>query len=125
MKTGLIRIAFAGIFLGAASWGVVGLVSNRFEPFDSGTGLLIGQLVLSLSSFAIAYRTGMWKALLFVAASYVGMNVYANVFGTTEQRAWFILGLVTTLSLIISPVMCALLGRLAHSAMVRFRNNSQ
>ena len=43
----------SGFALGAASWAVVPLVSDRFEPFDSELGFYIGQSILSLVALYI------------------------------------------------------------------------
>ena len=41
-------LIITGMFLGALSWIVCPLVSDRFEPFDTGTGLIIGQSIMLL-----------------------------------------------------------------------------
>src|SRR5690606_23896219 len=45
----------AGLALGALSWGIVPLVSERFEPFDSGVAFLSGQAALCVTACAIGY----------------------------------------------------------------------
>ena len=45
-----------GILVGAASWGVVSLVSDRYEPFDSGLGFYIGKFILSIIAFWVGYK---------------------------------------------------------------------
>ena len=100
-----------GIFLGAMSWGIVSLVSDRFEPFDSGIGWFIGQFMLSAVALGIGYQLGIRQVFTFVFSAYVGMNAYAYSFGGSEQRAWFFLGLITTLSLLVFPTIFGLCGR--------------
>ena len=113
-----------GIFLGAMSWGIVSLVSDRFEPFDSGIGFFIGQFMLSSVALGVGYQFGIREIFILVFSSYVGMNVYAYLFGGSEQRAWFFLGLITTLSLIVFPTIFGLCGRLLNSILSKFRKQS-
>jgi MFS family permease len=114
-------ILIFGFFIGAGSWGVVALVSDIFEPFDNSRGFYIGQILLSLSALGIAYKSGIWKLLLFLLSSYVGMNTYAFIFGTSDQRAWFLLGLLTTLSLLVFPLIFGIVGQLANFVVSKFR----
>jgi hypothetical protein len=112
MKSKVIYLLALGFFLGAASLGVVSLVSNRFEPFDNDRGLLLGQFLLAVPAFVIGYRYGTKEILSIVFGAYLGMNSYAFLLGTSEQRVWFILGLLTTLSLIAVPLIFGFAGRL-------------
>jgi hypothetical protein len=80
-------LGILGFFLGAVSWGIVSLVSDRFEPYDSGIGYLIGQFMLSAAAFAVGYQLGIRAVFILLFSSYVGMNIYAYIFGGPEQRA--------------------------------------
>ncbi len=70
----------SGLVLGAASWAIVPLVSDRFEPFDSELGLFLGQSVLSVASFYFAYSNGLRYAFIFIIGVYVSCNVYPYLF---------------------------------------------
>ena len=52
----LIIIISVGVIAGATSWGVVALVSDRYEPFDSGTGFYLGQFILSIIALWVGYK---------------------------------------------------------------------
>ena len=99
-----------GIIAGAASWGVVSLVSDRYEPFDSGLGFFVGQFMLSIIAFWIGYKKRFKDLAVYLTGAYVGMNAYAYIFGGSEQRAWASLGMVTTISLIIIPLVFGVIG---------------
>ena len=111
-KTFLLFVFIAGFFVGAMSWGVVSLVSNRFEPFDSSLGFFIGQTMLSSIALAIGFQYKLRQVFLFIVGSYAGMNTYAYFLGGSEARTWIYLGLLSTLSLIVFPGLFGFLGRL-------------
>jgi hypothetical protein len=100
-----------GLLAGAASWGVVGLVSDRFEPFDSGTGFLVGQLILCCAALWVGYRNRAVDLVLYLVSAYLGMNGYSYAFGGSEQRAWAVLGLITTLGLVVFPALFGAIGK--------------
>ena len=105
-----------GLLLGAFSWGVVSLVSDRFEPFDSETGFYIGQIVLSVGAIYFGYKNGVKTVLIYLIGAHLGMNIYAYIFGSSETRVWFQLGLVTTLALLIYPLISGVIGKLIRYA---------
>ena len=113
-----------GIFLGAMSWGIVSLVSDRFEPFDSGIGWFIGQIMLSAVAFGVGYKRGIRQVFIFSFSAYVGMIAYAYSFGGSEQRAWFFLGLITTISLLVFPTIFGLCGRLSNFVLAKIRRQA-
>ncbi len=114
-----------GIFLGAVSWGIVALVSDKFEPFDSSSGFYIGQALLSISALVIAYRSGICRLFFFLLGAYVGMNTYAYTFGTSEHRAWFLLALFATLFLLVYPLVFGIVGHLSKFIITKFRARSK
>ena len=99
-----------GVLLGALSWGMAYEVSGTFEPFDSGTGFLVTQVILSLAAFMFGFKKGIVASVVLVAGGYVGMNAYAYAFGGSEARAWAVLGAITTIALILLPASAGLLG---------------
>jgi len=101
-----------GIILGAFSWGVVTLVSDVYEPFDNPKGFYIGQVVLSFTAGYFGYIGGFKTVIIYLMCAYIGMNSYAYIFGSDEDRAWFGLGLITTLVLFIYPLLSGLFGKL-------------
>lgn len=112
-----------GLVLGAASWAIVPLVSDRFEPFDNELAFYLGQLVLSVVSFYLGYSSGVKYVFIFIIGVYVSSNVYSYVFGSSEQRAWAILGLITIfLFLCIIPLAFGILGKLVSIVMVKYNN---
>lgn len=93
-----------GFMLGCAAWAVVPLVSNKFEPFDSGIGMLIGQLVLSAVAGYLGFSRGVKAVLVFAVGLYVGFNVYSYTFGSTDARAMFVLVLLANIFLCVYPL---------------------
>lgn len=98
-----IALFAAGASLGALSWLAASVVSGTFEPYDSSSGLLVNQIVLSAPAVILASRHRASVPLLFLAGAYVGMNAYAYGFGGSEARAWAALGAVLTLLLLVLP----------------------
>ena len=89
-----------GLLVGAFSWGIVSIVSDKFEPFDSEVGFYTGQFILSVISLYFGYKNGFKTVLLYLVGAYIGMNSYAYIFGGGEAQAWYLLGLITTLVLL-------------------------
>ncbi|MDF1881598.1 hypothetical protein JHD50_09830 [Sulfurimonas sp. MAG313] len=108
----LIIIILVGIIAGSTSWGVVGLVSDRYEPFDSGTGFYLGQSILSIIALWLGYKKKFKYLVIYLISAYLSMNGYSYIFDGSEQRAWAILGMITTISLIVLPFVAGILGKL-------------
>lgn len=104
-----------GILLGALSWGAAYLVSGTFEPFDNSTGFFVCQAVLAVSALVIGLRVGMLRALLCLVGAWLGMNAYAYAFGSSETRAWIVLLLFSSLTLLVFPAMAGILGGIARA----------
>ncbi len=102
-----------GLAIGALSWGIVALVSDRFEPFDSSVGFYWGQFFLSIFAVYFGYKNGLKILFVYLFSAYTGMNAYAFIFGVSEARGWALLGLVTTLILLVYPLFFGVMGKLA------------
>lgn len=106
----------AGLALGILSWAITPLVSDRFEPFDSGWALLIGQAAMSLFAGYVGFRHGLGRLALAILGLYLGQLGYSYVFGGPESQTWIMLGAVTILLLCVLPgltgLVCALARRL-------------
>lgn len=91
-KIRLLWAALGGGRTGAFNWLMTGMISGSFDPFDSSLGLLVNQLNLAIPAMLLAwfYRPRIW--LLFLLCAYVGLNIASNIFGSSEARAWFMLG---------------------------------
>jgi len=100
-----------GFILGCLSWAICPLVSDRFEPFDTGTGLLIGQVIMAVFAAYIGFIANYKKLLVAVFGLYLGQNAYAYVFGSSEAKAWAILLLFTSIFLCIIPLVSGLSAR--------------
>jgi hypothetical protein len=96
-----------GVGCGALSWVVAFAVSGRFEPYDSSTGLAANQIVLCLPAILLACKPRLALLLFYFFGVWLGMNTYAYAFGGSEQRAWAMLGAVTSLLLLFWPVVLA------------------
>ena len=104
-------IFILSLILGAASWAICPLVSDRFEPFDTGTGYLIGQFLMVTFTAYIGWTTNAKSVLLSVVGLYISQNAYAFIFGSGESRAWAILLLITSIALCILPLISGLTAR--------------
>jgi hypothetical protein len=116
---------FAGIALGAFGWGMSHWVSGKFEPYDSGAGFLVTQIVLAPVAAMAGYRRGIAAAFVLVVGGYLGLNAYAYAFGGSESRAWAMLGAISTLLLVIVPAFAGLLGGVAKRLIARFRRSNE
>jgi hypothetical protein len=110
--TSLVLI-IVGLLMGAMSWGVVSLVSNRFEPYDSELGFYIGQFILSVTTLFVGFRLGFRFLCIYTFSAYLGMNGYAYILGSGDSKAYALLGLVVSLILVVYPVLAGLLGYFA------------
>lgn len=113
MKNQIIIISI-GVIAGATSWGVVGLVSDRYEPFDSSIGFYLGQFILSIIALWVGYKKKFGDLIIYLISAYLGMNAYSYIFGGSEQRAWAMLGMITTTSLIVFPAVFGIIGKFAN-----------
>ena len=111
-----------GFSLGAVSWALVPLVSDRFEPYDSEAGFYIGQSILAMAAFYIGFSGSIKNVFFFVIGIYISCNIYPYIFGSSESRAWAALGLITTLTLCAYPLIFGVLGRLASIGKLKFNN---
>ncbi len=99
-----------GLLLGAIGWGLGSAISGTFEPFDSGVGFLSTQIVLGTAALVVGLRAGGSGLTALLVGGYLGLNLYAYIFGGSESRAWALLGAVTTLSLVVVPLLAGLVG---------------
>lgn len=81
-------LILGGAVVGAFSWFAASVVSGTFEPYDSGVGLLLNQIILSVPAIVLAWRHRITVPLLFLVSAYPGLNAYAWAFGSSEARAW-------------------------------------
>jgi hypothetical protein len=112
-KEGRNRVKFVialvvGIACGGGSWSLGAALSGTFEPFDSSVGFLTTQAVLAGAAFAAAAKYGARAMLVVVLGGYLGLNLYPYAFGGSESRAWAVLGAITTLSLVVVPLLAGL-----------------
>jgi len=112
-----------GLLVGAVSWGVVSIVSDKFEPFDSGVGFMVGQVILSVIAFWMGYKKRISELLVYLAGAYMGMNIYAYAFGSSEQKAWVLLGMFSTILLIIYPFVCGIIGKIINIAQQKYNKH--
>ena len=90
---GFLGYAAAGLAMGASSWAVCPLVSDRIEPFDTGMGFLAGQVLMTVGTFWIGWTTGSWaKVALAVLGLYLGQVLYSAL---AVGTLWILLGMVT------------------------------
>lgn len=112
-----------GIIFGALSWAIVPIVSDKFEPFDSESSFYIGQSMLSIIAIYLGYKHGLKHVLIFVLGIYISSNVYSYIFGSSESRAWALLGLITTLALCIFPLICGVVGKVLKIGHIKYNKS--
>ena len=106
-----VLVAFVvGLLLGPASWWIAGLASGRFEPFDDSAGFFVCQAVLALPMGALAFRRGLPTSLPALPGAWLGMSLYAYAFGSDETRAWIVLLLFSSLTLLMFPLAAMIFG---------------
>ena len=112
-------IFFIGFLLGSISWAICPLVSDRFEPFDTGKGLILGQFIMVIFASYIGWVNNIKNVFIGVAGMYLGQNAYAYAFGTSEARAWALLLLATSIFLCMLPLISGLATRGIHVLLQR------
>jgi hypothetical protein len=100
-----LKVATFGVVAGIVSWVVVPVASGKFEPYDSGVGMAVNQLVLSISFAIIFWRYRLLTALLFALGAYAGTNAYVYAFGGGDHRGFWMLGAVVSTSLFALPLI--------------------
>lgn len=104
-------IIFAvGMILGAVSWFICPLLGGKFEPFDSGLALSVGQVIMSVFGGYIGFSYDLGKMFLAVFGLYIGQVGYWYIFGSGEARAWILLGAFATLFLCVVPILTGVSG---------------
>ncbi len=104
------KVFFIGLIAGAVSWAVVGIVSDMYEPFDSEIGFYLGQFILSVVAFYVGCKKRFRELVIYIIGIYLGMNFYSYILGGSEQRAWVLLGLLSTIILIVYPLFFGIVG---------------
>lgn len=99
-----------GIILGAVSWFISPLLSGKFEPFDSGLAMSVGQIIMSVYGGYIGFSYGLGQMFIAIFGLYVGQVGYWYIFGSDEARAWILLGAFATLFLCIAPALTGVCG---------------
>ena len=99
-----IAIFALGCALGAISWAICPLVSERQEPFDTDTGFVLGQSLMVAVVATLGWRFGIMAVFVSTVGCYVGQLAYTWMLGG-ESRAWFLLGVVTIVSLCVLPFL--------------------
>ncbi|HEB94363.1 MAG TPA: hypothetical protein ENI94_13065 [Gammaproteobacteria bacterium] len=122
MKFQTINLIIIGFVAGAVSWAVVSIVSDKFEPFDSSIGFISGQIILSSIAFWIGYKKRIIALFIYLLTSYLGMNVYAYVFGSSEQKAWILLGMFSALFLMFFPLLSGVIGKIINTVQYKYNN---
>lgn len=98
-----------GVIAGALSWLISWMVSGKFEPFDG--GFYVQQIFLSSISFFIAYKFISWiKVFQTIIGIYIGQVLYVYHFGSSETRAWILVGMITIMVLCFFPLVSGILG---------------
>ena len=69
----------SGVILGALSWAICPLVSDRFGPFDTGRGFFIGQFVMLVFVSYVGWSSNIKKVILSVAGLYVGQTYIIHI----------------------------------------------
>lgn len=105
---GTLLLITGGATTGALGWFAASLASGTFEPYDSGTSLLVNQGILTAPAVLLAWRYRLAVPFLFMAGAYLGMNAYAYAFGGPETKAWAALGAVVSTLLFLLPMALTL-----------------
>lgn len=116
----IILALVSGVALGALSWAIVPLVSNKFEPFDTEIGFYLGQAILSAGAFYVGFSKGFKQVVILIVGMYVGGNLYAYIFGSSEARAYVVLGLIMHWALCVYPLLAGALGKLARFGVSKY-----
>lgn len=114
-----LKIFLIGLLAGAISWAICPILFEKPEPYDTSMGLYLGQFILIITAFYISHKHAFSAFLISITAMYIGINTYVYVFGSSEQKAWWILNLMTSISLILLPlcvgIMSYIVKRIQHS----------
>ena len=69
-----------------------------------------GSYALGCAAFWAAYKYSAKPMLAMVLGGYFGLILYPYIFGSSETRGWILLGAITTLALVVMPLLAGLVG---------------
>ena len=78
--------------------------------------------MLALPALVIGLRVGILRTLLMLTGAWIGMNVYAYGFGSSETRAWIVLLLFSSLALLVFPAIAGIFGGTVRAIVQKARN---
>jgi hypothetical protein len=108
-------VMLGGAVAGAASWALSHAITSVSEPFDDGIALVICQVTLALPALYAALRSGFLRSLAGLVCAWAGMNAYAYSFGSSEVRAWIVLLMFSSLTLLLIPAVAVTFGAIARA----------
>ena len=95
---------------------LLGVLTRSLAPgdfFDPKAAFWTTQLILSGVAAFISFKHGFLKALVMLVGAYLASNLYAYAYGSSETRAWALLGAFSSLFVIFCyPGLAGLLGGL-------------
>jgi len=87
--------------------------------------IYVGNLThdVTAGEFYFGYSYGLKHVFKYIFGIYVSSNVYSYIFGSSEQRAWAYLGLITSFFLLcIIPLVFGLFGKLVSIGKIKYNN---
>jgi hypothetical protein len=106
-----IQVIIVGVFTGAISWALSGLLTAQFEPFDSVVGFLANQIILCFFAAYYGYKKGFIVLSAYLFSAYIGMNIYMYQLGDSEQKEWILLYLITSIIFLVMPFILGLVAK--------------
>ncbi len=97
-------LLLTGVVAGGLSWALLWGLTGHFEPYDSGVGLALNQLLLCGPMVLLRRYRLIWFGL-YPLGAWLGMNAWAYWAGSSETRAWAEAGAAISLLLLVLPVV--------------------
>ena len=98
-KNKIFLIAFT---LGIVSWVICPIIGDRIEPFDTGRGYLVGQILMSAYLGYVGWSYGGKKILVAILGIYLGQLVYSLIVAS-DPLAY--IGVITIWFLCVIPAI--------------------
>jgi hypothetical protein len=117
-------LIIGGTLTGAASWAIPHTITGVFEPFDDSVALLLCQATLAPLAFYAGLRAGFLRSALGLLCAWAGMNAYAYLFGSSETRAWIVLLMFGSLTLLLLPAVAMTIAAIARVFLRKLRKSS-
>lgn len=95
-----------GYVVGGLTWPVSSmLIVGHFLPHDSGSGLLVAQVIMTLIAIYVSFKYDFITLSFLTLGFFVGFNTLPYLFNSTEMKGWYFVAMIASLCFIVIPFL--------------------